>query len=392
MSSTHLNSAKTLLSALALAAAPGLFAPAAQAQTSSILLTATGQVSGIVVSPPTMYTIATTPLIWNGLMQSIAPYLMPYSETLRQLALNKAPRLKPMASAPTPPAQVYGNGYSQLVSFGDSMSDTGNMYEVTLKLGGTGLPTAPNDRGRFSNGPVVLEAMANALNRPLLNYAFGGARSGSTNLIPAYGMQHGMLKQIGDFLANQPSIWTPVDANALYVLWTGPDDFYSDGNIFNPLTVSVVTANIRQGMVQLYQRGARQFFVPLMPDLSITPSAHEHNKTLPTYLASAHARSAELAAAVTSMLQAFAKQYPLARVRTFDMYTYSQTRMAQAAAEGYNVTEPCYTPAFMGLPGPVCAHPDQYLFWDTNHPTAAGSLVIGTAFAEAAAGDALPSR
>lgn len=380
------------LRTLALACAPLLAVTPALSQTASVLLSATGQVSGVVVSPPTMYGIATSPLIWNGLMKSIAPYLMPYSETLRQLALNKAPRLTPVASAPHPPAQVFGNVYSQLVSFGDSMSDTGNMYAVTLKLGGTGLPTAPNGQGRFSNGPVVLEAMANALNRPLLNYAFGGARSGSTNLIPAYGMQQGMLKQIGDFLANQRTIWTPVDADALYVLWTGPDDFYSDGNIFNPLTVPVVTANIRQGMVQLYQRGARQFFVPLMPDLAITPSAHEHNKTLPTYQASAHARSAELAQAVTAMLQAFAKQYPQAKVRTFDTYTYSQTRVAQAAAEGYNVTEPCYTPAFMGLPGPVCDHPDQYLFWDTNHPTAAGSLVIGTAFAEAAAGDALPSK
>ena len=56
------------------------------------------------------------------------------------------------------------------------------------------------------------------------------------------------------------------------------------------------------------------------------------------------------------------------------------------------MTEPCYKPKFMGLPGDVCANPKQYLFWDTNHPTEAGSIVIGTAFAEAVVGAALPSR
>jgi outer membrane lipase/esterase len=103
-------------------------------------------------------------------------------------------------------------------------------------------------------------------------------------------------------------------------------------------------------------------------------------------------RSAELATSMTAMLKAFAKQYPSAQIRTFETYTYSQTRRAQAASEGMNVTEPCYTPTVMGLPGPVCANPDAYLFWDTQHPTAAASLVIGTDFAKAAVAAALPSR
>jgi phospholipase/lecithinase/hemolysin len=227
----------------------------------------------------------------------------------------------------------------------------------------------------------------------LVNYAFAGARSGTDNLMPVYGMQQGMLKQIQDFLDNQPSTSAPVDANALYVLWTGPDDYYADGNIFNKLTTYQIANNVNQGMVKLYKRGARHFFVPQMPDLSITPSAHEHNKTLTNYLVNAKARSAEFATVLTSTLKAFAKQYPQADVHTFGTYTYSQMRMVQAAAEGNNVTESCYTPVFPGVPGPVCAEPDKYLFWDANHPTAAGSTVIGTDFAKSVVSDApLPSR
>ena len=87
----------------------------------------------------------------------------------------------------------------------------------------------------------------------------------------------------------------------------------------------------------------------------ITPSAREHEKYQAHYLSNAKARSSELAASVTAMLKDFAKQYPLAKVRTFDTYSYSQTQVAKAAAEGINVSDPCYDPPFMGLPGPVCA-------------------------------------
>ena len=367
----------------------------AQAQVSpaaTLLWSSLGKAAGVALSPESMAAIALNPPLWYGIFAVAGPEFAPYAKPARALALTAPPRLKPIPTPPQAVAQTFGNSYTQVVSFGDSMSDNGNMFDVTKAVGGVGLPTAPNDRGRFSDGPVVLEVMSSALSIPLLNYAFGGAESGTRGLLPARAAQIGMLKQISDFLANQPSSTKPVDAQALYVLWTGPDDFYVDGNIFNKSTVNTVTANVKTGMTTLYKRGARQFFVPMMPDLSITPSATIKDKTIKGYFASSKLRSAELATSMTAMLKAFAKQYPSAQIRTFDTYTYSQTRRAQAASEGMNVTEPCYTPTVMGLPGPVCANPDAYLFWDTQHPTAAASLVIGTDFAKAAVAAALPSR
>lgn len=375
-----------------LALCGSMFHTAGHAQLPPALLAATGQASGVVLTPATAYVIGSNVLLWNGIMSVFGPGVKPYSEGLRMLTVKQAMRLRPTPLPPHPPAQTVANSYTKVVSFGDSMSDTGNLFDSMVAFGGQGLPTAPSSRGRFSNGVVVLEAMSNALNLPLLNYAFAGARSGTDNLMPVYGMQQGMLKQIQDCLDNQPSASTPLDANALYVLWTGPDDFYANGNVFNKLTASLIANNINKGLTKLYQRGARHFFVPQMPDLSITPSAHQHNKTLSNYLDNAKARSAEFAALLNTTLTAFAKQYPQATVRTFETYTYSQARMVQAAAEGNNVTEPCYTPNFPGVPGPVCANPDKYLFWDANHPTAAGSTVIGTDFAKAVVGAPLPSR
>lgn len=346
-----------------------------------------------VAGPEVAYTLALNEETWDFLVESIMPSVSSVKEQLRQVALKQAPTLKPTATPPRPDivgGKYLANSYTQVISFGDSMSDNGNMYEVGMQLANWGVPMPPNDGGRFSNGPVVMEIMSFTLNRPLLNYAFGGAMSGYDGLVPAYGFYIGVLTEVDDFIRNLG--WKSADSRALYVIWTGPDDFYKGANIFDPVVVPIVTANIKRAMIKLYWRGARNFFVPLMPDLSVTPAATIHDSQVDGYLEAAHARSAELASSLTAMLKAFAKQYPMAKVRTFDTYSVLNTEIQKYEALGYNVTEACYTPLYMGLPGPVCDNPDHYLFWDQNHPTSWVSGLIGDAFAAAAVGAPLPSR
>jgi len=52
--------------------------------------------------------------------------------------------------------------YSQVVAFGDSLSDTGNLL-ARLQPFGLTVPNVPYVDGRFSNGPVAVEVMADAL-------------------------------------------------------------------------------------------------------------------------------------------------------------------------------------------------------------------------------------
>src|SRR4051794_6489859 len=74
-------------------------------------------------------------------------------------------------------AAVRAGGITGIVSFGDSLTDTGNLYAAT------GQPPAPYDMGRFSNGPLWVEYLANQLGvaaptASLLggsNYAWAGA-------------------------------------------------------------------------------------------------------------------------------------------------------------------------------------------------------------------------
>ena len=232
--------------------------------------------------------------------------------------------------------------------------------------------------------------MCDFLNLTLYNYAFGGGMSGYDGLVPVYGLQIGVLQQVDDYLGN---LWwfQLADPKALYVIWTGPDDFYKGVNIYVSTVPASITANVKTAMTKLYQRGARNFFIPMMPDLSITPSAQLHSTAESGYIAAAYKSSADLTTAMMAMLKAFAKQYPKAMVRTLDTLTYSENQYAKAAQQGKNVTQSCYGPPFMGLPGPVCDHPENYLFWDENHPTAASSLIFGEDFAKAAVAAPLPA-
>src|SRR4051794_25936876 len=75
--------------------------------------------------------------------------------------------------------------FTQIVAFGDSLTDTGNLYAVTQTSPSGPFPPSPYYEGRFSNGPVWVEWLALQLGvpapRPFVtggtNYAFGGAET-----------------------------------------------------------------------------------------------------------------------------------------------------------------------------------------------------------------------
>ena len=83
--------------------------------------------------------------------------------------------LRKVAQATAGPPPV-----DRVIVFGDSLSDTGNVFDVF------GIPAAPNFQGRFSNGPVWVEGLAAGLGAPApmpsrnggTNYAYGGAETG----------------------------------------------------------------------------------------------------------------------------------------------------------------------------------------------------------------------
>ena len=147
----------------------------------------------------------------------------------------------------TMPAKARISSLSNLFSFGDSLSDSGNSKSVSQSAKGFTFPPAPYDDGRFSNGPVAVEylwqifnpgstAFKNSLSpgNKDTNYAIGGSSSGlqnylelhppviSAGLSTAYN-EKGNAWQLNSF-ASQNQTFDP--DTSLFSVWFFPNDLF----------------------------------------------------------------------------------------------------------------------------------------------------------------------
>ncbi len=134
-------------------------------------------------------------------------------------------------------------GYSTVVTFGDSLSDNGNV-------------------ARFSNGTIWVEHLANQYSATLNDYAYGGATTGYDN--PAIGSPAtGLLWQVETF---GPSLGSLSASETIITLWAGANDFLQSRSPFDAVT------NIGLALENLYSAGGRNFLVPNLPDIGKTPA------------------------------------------------------------------------------------------------------------------------
>lgn len=287
------------------------------------------------------------------------------------------------------PSAALAGPISSLVVFGDSLSDQGNAFILT---GGT-FPPAPYAQ-RASNGPVAVEYLAARLGVPLAplaaggtNFAFVGAATGpvtftgtalTTDNFAAVVYDQpvlantGMTMQVSAYLGAGPAI----DPATLFVLWGGPNDFFIDPSA---ATAEDAVNNIAGQILALYGAGARQFLVPNMPDLSLTP----YGLSLP-----ADARlglqllTGGFNTGLASALGALAL-LPGIDITPFNTFGLLSAIAMDPGAYGFaNATQPCVTDSLGGAFA-VCSDPSAYVFWDGVHPTTAAHEVLGNAFADA---------
>jgi thermolabile hemolysin len=114
-------------------------------------------------------------------------------------------------------------GFTDLFVFGDSLSDTGNVFASTAGL----QPAAPYFNGRYSNGPVWVETLAGGLGISATNslgggknYAFGGAETNPGAALSTLGTAN-----IGTQIALLSGSGQTISSNSLVVVWAGANDF-----------------------------------------------------------------------------------------------------------------------------------------------------------------------
>ncbi len=286
------------------------------------------------------------------------------------------------------PALASASPFSKVIVFGDSLSDNGNVYATTGFY-----PPAPYAQ-RFSNGPVAVQYMAGMLGLPLVDYAYGGATTGSAFFDPDGGGPQiarpnfinaryfpapalpNMRDEVGQYLATTGGVSDPT---ALYVVWGGANDIFLGtlqgripalvGDVLTEAVTNIVTM-----AGTLVATGASRVFVPGMPDLGLTPS-FDGQELAGT--AMAFAFNAALQGALAASLPTGTWQY-------FDTSGLLNDMVANAAAHGFtNVTDACFTTSPISLCGGTVATQNQYLFWDSVHPTTAAHQILGSQFAAA---------
>lgn len=259
------------------------------------------------------------------------------------------------------------NAYSEVVTFGDSLSDRGIVYTLT----GGAYPPAPYYNGHFSNGPVAVEWLAAGLGLPLTDLAVGGAQTGTGNKYSFLGAT-GIQSQIGLYSSLTGGV---ADSSALYVVWGGPNDFDLSYTLDPTTQGNTAALNVTSSIAALYSLGARHFLVPNAPDLSLTPQLITDQLTTPGAQNAGRVFSETFASSLGAGMGLLQYLAPDIDIHGFDTLGLSRLVVNNPTAFGFtNVTDACFSG------GVVCSDPDSYLYWDELHPTAHAQAIIGAAF------------
>lgn len=259
-------------------------------------------------------------------------------------------------------AQAKSQPFSHLMIFGDSLSDTGNYYQLS-----GGSPPAPYAGGRFCNGPIWVEYLSVQLGmdyQPGDSFAVGGATTGTLNSNDGFaGKQYpGLLDEITSF-QTRAAITEP--ERALYVVEAGANDFFvALASQESPQTLIGDGVNNTVSAVQRsWGSGARLILVMNVPDLGVTPMAKSMG---------IGAQLTQLCAAYNQALGQALDRLALAGIPTIrlDAFKVLNEMASRPSAYGFsNVAIPF-------LLAPSGSNADQFLFWDSVHPTTGAHEVL----------------
>lgn len=324
--------------------------------------------------------------------------------------------------------------YSNIYVFGDSLSDTGNLFNLTSfaqesqALLGVDLPVIPPSppyfEGRFSNGPLWVEKLAEELDIDLtpatelsvvspgseisspvtlidgnpvvspffngnttnqsVNFAYALAQTGANGSTEIGEFVPGMERQVEFFVTDHLQADKAADSEALYILWGGSNDYFSP-NADPEETIDNIEAEIES----LYDVGGRNFLVVNLPDLGIIPEANNPElpaspevltselgeETSPKARASLTALVNTHNSLLDSTVDRLEDTLTGANLTILDINSLFSEVIENPEEFGFtNITEPFLDP--ITLTPTAAADPDEYLFFDTIHPTEAGHNLV----------------
>jgi phospholipase/lecithinase/hemolysin len=267
-------------------------------------------------------------------------------------------------------APAWASPFSDLVVFGDSLSDTGNVSQATFGIH----PGAYYYDGRFSNGPAYSELLATGLGLgPLTpsaigggNFAHGAAQTSGTGFFTGLAVDD-VDDQVDDFLAAGA-----VDPDALIVVFAGANDLF-----FGQTNVSVPVNNLVNEIQRLIAAQARNLLVMNIPLLGATPRFNSNE----VEAAAMNSLSVDFNTQLALALDVLEASHSAVDFFRLDVAELISDGIANPASYGLtNVTDPAAPGLESGKlfynRNRIVSNPDSYLFWDDIHPTAAAHAVL----------------
>jgi len=282
----------------------------------------------------------------------------------------------------TVPALAAGH----IAVFGDSLSDTGNVFALTGEVSTrpyneSNIPDAPYPIGglNFSNGRIWIREVGQKLNNvedvsaamvaphAFHNYAFGSARArDGASPVPS------LSQQVAMYLGGQGNV-----SGTRQIIVIGGNDvrdaigayLTSGPAAAGQIILEAVTA-IYDNIQLLAANGAQEFLVGNVPDLGKVPAV----TALGPLAGLASVLTTQFNDALESTLAGLEGGLGM-QIARLDLFGFINDVVDDPGAYGLlNVTDSCLTPAVQV--GAICDDPDSYLFWDGIHPTHAAHLLI----------------
>lgn len=314
----------------------------------------------------------------------------------------------------------------KMVSFGDSLSDQGNLRDL-LKI----TPGKLYFFGRFTNGRNWVDYLQNVLGLAVLNFASAGSVSGYAPITSRKKDWNQKMADITLFfsgtLQNQLEDYKkrlngPIDSRTMFSIWVGSNDYLS--LIENDDTAPVfldhpdhqwgynniilnVTNNINKQIENLYALGARNFLIPNLPDLGKLPRIFEnlsylkgqpnerrfialsnkmthistnHNVVLAAKIAELRSRHPDINITFVDIAGELARvKVPLSFLEKQVSFDGEEASIGQACFPNYSYF------AFRSPEVTLCSRPHEVFFLDGVHPTTFGHCLLAFFMQEAAA-------
>jgi phospholipase/lecithinase/hemolysin len=268
-----------------------------------------------------------------------------------------------------------------IVIFGDSLSDNGNLYEYMNHQ----LPQSPPYfEGRFSNGPVWIEHLSSFYfpidpKAHTANYAVGGA--GVSMNEEDDDVLFTLRREVTSYLLSHQD---KASEDSLYILWIGANNYLAmPSNVERAL--KEVNEGITQSLQKLVEKGAKHILVLNLPDLGKSPIGREFGSAQElSYFANQHNE------ALNQTISSFKQTNPDVNWLFLDMNRMFGEVLENPAEFGFtNTTDSCFgsvvdeitKKSVLKIVASVKVAENQkacdgYLFFDLVHPTAVAHQIM----------------